>query len=361
MSGVVRPRVRPSARLRFGRAAPLAITAPIAIFAGACSLRPWTPSVSVAFFAEETPGEKAYQLPSAEVAAARWQLPTSVPWSRYAKLTLFSALGSSPSPNSSTMAELPDVTQLEVVKSTDAAAANVAKLGVPDDVMWVVDLRGAASVSFGAALSQRAAEPIAPVVTFNNWPAENELVPAEETLAALISTSPRLLDAGGPIARARPVFLLDAWRLAYRFDEPDDDVVDNRYVLGGADLPSVEVLRSQGISRMIYVVEDLDDTSLEEDDLHATFAAYAQGGIALYLVDLRWLAETTSLAPAASDLESHALAIDPRVTLLDDPSFYARAHGGFGGIHATPVRFGVHWGVGHAWGGGGWGGGGFGG
>jgi hypothetical protein len=67
------------------------------------------------------------------------------------------------------------------------------------------------------------------VTTFNNWPADNELVPAEETLAALVTMQPNL--GADDEAGACPVFLLDAWRLAYRDDEINDEVTDNRYML----------------------------------------------------------------------------------------------------------------------------------
>ena len=62
--------------------------------------------------------------------------------------------------------------------------------------------------------------------------------------------SPRL----PPAARqdvSRPVFLLDAWRLAYRFDDPGDETYDNRYILTAGDLPDVETLRARGIERVV--------------------------------------------------------------------------------------------------------------
>ena len=322
-----------------------AVIAPLALLTSACTMRPWTPSTSVAFWSEEPPAARYVTVPSQPELIARWQLPPMNPWARYEKYTLLTALDSVPR-----TAPMPDVTQLDVVHKANTAAARIAAAGLPNDTMWVVDLRGAASVTFGAQLSQAAREPVSLVLTFNNWPAKNELIPAEETLAALIAFQPRL--PGANDVGTRPVFMLDAWRLAYRFDEPDDDVTDNRYILNPSDLPDPSTLRASGITRVVYVVEDLDETSQEEDDLHQTFLAYQQAGITIYMVDLNFLAK-----PIVHDRWNEVLAprvcyIEYRSTLIDDPSFYARARGGFGGIHSgpSPLR-----GVGSAWG---WGGGG---
>jgi hypothetical protein len=220
--------------------------------------------------------------------------------------------------------------------------------------MWMVDLRGAASAAFGARLSLDAREPVAPVITFNNWPAEDALVPADETLAGLVAFAPRLPPPDEVAIRtASPVFLLDAWRLAFRFDEPSDDVFDNRYMLMPSDLPDADALRAAGIDRVIYVVESLDDAEVEEDDLNATFRAWEAAGIAISFVDLDFLA--TGL-PVNHDW---ALALAPRgywcrsrYTLVDDPIFYARARGGFGLSYGRPyIRPGFGGGYWHGGGG----------
>jgi hypothetical protein len=320
-----------------------ALALPIALLSSACTLRPWTPSTSVAFWSEDPPAARYMTVPSQTEIITRWQLPPTNPWARYEKYTLLTALDSVPR-----TAPMPDVTQLDVVHKANTAAARVAAAGLPNDTMWVVDLRGAASVTFGAQLSQSAREPVSLVLTFNNWPAENELIPAEETLAALIAFQPRLPSAND--VGTRPVFMLDAWRLAYRFDEPDDDITDNRYILNQSDLPDPQTLRANGIRRIVYVVEDLDETEHEEDDLQAAFLAYQDAGITIYMVDLSFLAK-----PIVHDRWNEVLAprvcyIEHRRTLIDDPLFYARARGGFGGIHSgpSPLRGG---------GGGGWTGG----
>jgi hypothetical protein len=194
------------------------------------------------------------------------------------------------------------------------------------------------------------------VPTFNNWPAEDELVPAEETLAALTTFSPRAAD-GNPAAR--PVFLLDAWRLAYRFDEPGEDTYDNRYILSTSDLPDVETLRAHGIRRIVYVVQSLDDATVEEDDLHVPFTEWERAGMPIAMVDLDRL-EQPILADRWDGIwVDYGYVCEPRITLIDEPHFYIRARGGFGGIHArpSPVHAGGGW-TGHGGYGGGHGGGG---
>jgi hypothetical protein len=316
----------------------------IAALTSACASRPWTPSVSVTNWAQEVPIAQVGINPEpSNVVAARWQLPTDDPWARYAKLTLVSAVDSLPEG-----VELPDVQQLDVVQQARAAATQVARMGLPDDAMWVVDLRGAASVAFGATLSQEAHQSVSNVLTFNNWPAEDELVPAEEALAALMTMQPRLPVSGSV---SHPVFLLDAWRMAYRFDEPDEEVFDNRYFLQGSDLPDDTVLRARGIRRVIYVVSSLDDVSVEEDDLHAIFSLYQATGIQLEIVDLAGLSRIAAPTAWPQFYSAFNFRIQGRTTLINDPAFYARARGGFGGLHGVPFTGGYSGGGGHFGGG----------
>jgi len=270
--------------------------------------------------------------PGIDEVASKWRLPESSPWAAYQKDTLFAALGST-----ERVIELPHVQELDAVMDAERAAEIVGRVGLPDNTMWVVDLRGAASVAFGATLSQRSARAVAPVLTFNNWPAQNELVPAEETLAALVTMRPTLPpeDRSTPWSTdgGTPVFLLDAWRLAYKDQWPDDEVTDNRYMLTPSDLPSPEVLQARGIHQVLYVVENLAVTKVEEDDLHETFAAYQEAGITIAIVDLAWLFALDAPARWDQALYIRRLPIEPRKTVTHDEWFFRRAHSGFGGIH----------------------------
>jgi len=307
----------------------------VALLAAGCGLRPWTPSVSVAFWAEDVPAGRDVTLPSSTELARSWQLPADVAWSRWTKGTLMSSVEPM-----GAMATLPDVRTLEVVGEAEAAAANVARGGLPQDTLWIVDLRGAASCAFGARLSRDAREPVAPVVTFNNWPALESVVPADETLAGLIAFPPKPLPSD--TKTAHPVFLLDSWRLAFRFDKPADETYDNRYMLLAGDLPDVESLRAQGITRVVYVVEDLDDAEVEEDDLNASFRAWQAAGLGIHMVDLDFLAKVpppvngTWNVDWAGRLAPQHYLVRERYTLVDDPIFYARARGGFGLAFGRP-------------------------
>ncbi len=312
----------------------------VALLASGCALRPWTPSVSVAFWAEDVPEGREVSLPQSTELARAWQIPPDIAWSRWSKGTLMSAVDSMGG-----VATLPDVRTLEVVSEAEAAAANVARVGLPAGTLWLVDLRGAASCAFAARLSRSAREPVASVVTFNNWPAEESVVPADETLAGLVAFSPKQPEADAK--SVHPVFLLDSWRLAYRFDTPSDETYDNRYMLMEGDLPNAAALHAQGITRVVYVVEDLDDAEVEEDDLHASFRAWQAAGLGVHMVDLALLGslpspvDGSSRADWAARLAPQAYWVRERYTLVDDPVFYGRARAGFGLAFGRPL-FGSH-------------------
>jgi hypothetical protein len=306
--------------------------APVALLSTACAVR--TPATALDARGEISPVTRQVVLPSNVDAIVSWHLPPSSIWSRYEKLTLLTYLA-----DTAVTATMPDITSLDVVSRARLAAARLAAVGVPQDTMWVVDLRGAASVAFGATLSQRSPSPVAPVLTFNNWPADNEVVPAEQALEALVTMRPRPLPAGE--IQAPPVFLLDAWRLALRETPPDPTAMDNRYILLSSDFPDPATLLARGIRRVVYVVED--GTTTEEDDFHDVALAYQRAGITIALVDLEHLAGLQGFPPGSEGerwayyLDDWACNVRPRPTLFDDPLFYAQARGGFGGVRAAPV------------------------
>ena len=301
--------------------------------APACAIQASTPSMTAADWSEPPTLHDAV-VPARQDALAEWMLPVTSPWSAYAKYTLLSALG-----ERRVQTDLPDVDALDEVREARAAGERVGAGGLPSETLWIVDMRGASSVAFGVGLARASPEGLVSLVpTFNNWPAEHEVVPAEETLAAMVATPPS--GQGDPDEGARPVFLLDAWRLANRLDEPDDEAYDNRYLLSSQDLPDAATLRAHGIRRIVYVVRSLDDTSVEDDDVHPVFLAWQAAGIAVAMVDLATLNRPIGPADWDQVLDERALIVEPRATLVDDPSFYVRARGGFGGIHAHPTRMG---------------------
>jgi hypothetical protein len=300
-----------------------------------------TPSVDLTDWAQE-PAVRATNLPSRDDVTRRWQLPPGNPWAPYAKFTLVSAIDSMPGSG----IQLPDVESLDDVQRARAAAIRVAQQGLPPGTLFVVDMRGSASVAFGVTLSRATEGRVSVIPTFNNWPADAEIVPAEETLAAMASMAP-LVD---PNAQGTtPVLLLDAWRLAYRFDSPADDTYDNRYILTTSDLPDAATLRSRGIVRAVYVVQTLGDDSVEEYDLHPSFMAWQNAGIRIAMVGLDVLERPLPPEGWGVVFDDEVLVVMPRVTIIDEPGFYVRAHGGFGGIHARP--WGGGWTFHGGWGG----------
>jgi hypothetical protein len=314
----------------------LVALAPVALLTTACAVR--TPATALDVAVAATPATREMTLPTDGEAIAAWHLPPTNPWSRYEKLTLLTYLADTP-----ISATMPDIEVLEVVHRAQIAAARLAAAALPADTMWVVDLRGAASVAFGATLSQQASNPVAPIMTFNNWPADNEVVPAEQTLAALVTMRPRPLAAEA--IQAVPVFLLDAWRLAFRDTEPDSSAVDNRYMLLASDFPDPATLRARGIRRVCYVVEDRGRVSTEEDDFHEIALAYQDAGIPICFVDLQQLSNL-EVTPASAEgyderwaeyWDDWQSSVRSRPTLYNDPRFYARARGGFGGVRAAPA------------------------
>lgn len=319
----------------------LPLTVPL-VFATGCALRPFTPSTTVAYHAQAVPPDAEITVPEAKDLAGVWQLPTDDPWMPFSKLTLLTAVG-----DEGGAIALPEVDYLDVVNKARTAATRLASVGLPPGTMLILDLRGAASVAFAATLVERSTTPISPVLTFQHWPGENELIPAEETLAALVRFAPR----SPLVGHGTPVFVLDSWRLAYRFERPEDDAYDNRYFVQPGDLPDAELLLAHGIRRVVYVVESRDETDTEEDDLHLPAFHWQQAGIPIYLTDLDWVAHHP-LEPAALAKEC-AFAVRPRRTILADPRFYERARGGFGGPSTAPYGTGgpivggsIFWGYG---------------
>ena len=120
------------------------------------------------------------------------------------------------------------------------------------------------------------------------------------------------------------------------------------------DLPDVETLRAQGITRVVYVVEDLDDAEVEEDDLNASFRAWQAGGVPIHLVDLAFLRDVPAPKDGAwqvawsARLEPERYVVRERYTLVDDPLFYGRARAGFGFAFGRPLlHSGFHGGGGY--------------
>lgn len=275
-------------------------------------------------------------VPTYADAMSTWQLSPGSPWAAYEKMTLLSALGDEPADW-----ELPDVASMPDVQAASLAGRRMATTGAPPDAAVFVDLRGAASVAFARAYNQGSANRMALVPTFNNWPHDDELVPAEDALAAMVTmTPPTALDPA-----AHPMFLLDGWRLAYKDEEIEEDAFDNRYSLNAADLPSSAALLAQGIRRIVYVVEGTGQSAQEEDDLNQLFLDYEANGIEIAIVGIDdligvpegWAWDEGTISGGESiDLgwwPRWRCRVHSRELVIHTPSFFGRSQGGWGGMH----------------------------
>jgi hypothetical protein len=203
--------------------------------------------------------------------------------------------------------------------------------------MLVVDLPGAESVAFGTELSALA--PVSLVLTFQNWPFDNELIPANETLSALVAFSPERNEAA---AGSVPVFLLDSARLAYKDVAISEQTVDNRYALSSVDLPAPSVLQARGIRQVVYVVPSRSTTISEEDDLNPRFMEYEQAGMTLFFLGVDdLLTDDTAVEDTAVRVarlfSQWPFHVGRRPLCISDPRFFQRARSGFGGFHAAHV------------------------
>jgi hypothetical protein len=149
----------------------------------------------------------------------------------------------------------------------------------PAGVMMVADLDGPDAVALGAALAGTADL----VVTFDNWPHPAGLVPAQQTLGALLYHAALVARRRERLRErlpAPPLFLLDRARLAAYEDASER--FDNRYVVA---LPGPDELRARGIRTVLYIVQDRHSLP-ELDDLNATFVAYDAAGIEVAVLPL---------------------------------------------------------------------------
>ncbi len=143
-------------------------------------------------------------------------------------------------------------------------------------VALVVDLAGPDSVVFAQALSTL----FDPVFLFDNWPHPRGVVPAHLTLAAALASAPELArhKAARP-TEAPPAFVLDRNRLAPYTDEATE--FDNRSL---ARLPTVEMLKAAGVSRVYYLTPP-GAVPIEKDDVVDDLVAFAARGISVRALD----------------------------------------------------------------------------
>ncbi len=233
----------------------------------------------------------------ADAYQPRWELPAASPWAGFSRFTITSGFDEARAPPAMVVPH-PELQR---------AAERWGAAGLDDQTLWLIELPGAKSVELAAALTHACPTPVAPVLTFGNWPADDELIPTRQIVVALNHFSPHLSPAA---QRATPVFLLDADRLADAV--PGAEVTDNRYALRPGDFPSPEYLLHQGLRRVIYLV---DGAEPEQDDLNAVLLAYQQRGLAIARLELSQLSPPRSPGPA----QTWAQALRPMQIVYREP------------------------------------------
>ncbi|MFN3426215.1 MAG: hypothetical protein ACK41G_01405 [Candidatus Thermochlorobacter sp.] len=173
----------------------------------------------------------------------------------------------------------------------------------PENVALVVDIAGAESVAFGAAL----ADVTHLVICFDNWPHPIGVVPSQETLGAMLYFAEEVSRK----AKTRPekapaVFLLDSNRLAPYNEATDAETkFDNRYM---AKIPSAENFEKLGFKSVLYCSPD-ESREQELDDLNDDFASYKEKGLAVSMIKL------SDFKPLTTEVSSVNGAALPKATV----------------------------------------------
>lgn len=217
-------------------------------------------------------GWKAYTTPDALRAA--WE-PTVAANQKLSSPELINAL-SQPSLKAS-IQPVHSATMDEAYARGLGMAALLAETKEPQSTAIVVDLPGPEAVAYAAALADVADV----VLTFDNWPHPNAVVPSHETLGALVYYADEVKEKKAKRKENGPtLFVMDSNRLADYSDASDR--FDNRYAV---ILPEPTVIKANGIKTVIYATPDAQRTQ-ELDDLNETFVTYRDSDIAVTMMPL---------------------------------------------------------------------------
>ena len=203
----------------------------------------------------------------------------------------------------------------------------------------ILDLPGPQAVAAAAAM----AGAFAPILTIDNLPHPNGVVPAADTLGALIYWRPELAVRSAYRSNDPLLFILEGERLRAYGNEPGR--FDNR---SRARLPDATGFRALGIERILYVRQHRG-TVVEADDLNGLFISCADSGIEVRHLALDSLDPLTPLAgerarrwfwqnyawgrpaevtvPARDDADAAYLS-SPRTVNVPTPSLASQFDGG---------------------------------
>ena len=165
----------------------------------------------------------------------------------------------------------------------------------PNQTAIVVDLPGPEAVAYAAAMSDYTDV----VMTFDNWPHPNGVVPSGQTLGALLYYAEEMTENKAKREKDAPVlFVMDSNRLTPYKDA--GNAFDNRYI---ATMPTAENLKKNDIKGLIYAAPD-KSRSTELDDLNEDFVAYRDAGIDITMMPL------TDFQPVSQELIAEHGAVE---------------------------------------------------
>lgn len=261
-------------------------TAPSRVPPALPAAAPWTPPPVRVSAACDTDCDGGQLWKAALTSLDARLAPRQPAWQPWFVRTLLRVPQTDPAPWQTPRASVGDAATREAALALAEAFATVDS---PPDTALVLDLPGPQSVAAAGALCDR----FEPVFTFDNIPDGAGVVPAQDTLGAVLYWLPRL--QRGAAARegktCAPMFVLDAARLNPYRNEADR--FDNRY---RAKLPTAEALKAAGIARVLYVRPETGAVQ-DSDDLNETLVAWREAGVEVKALGLSALAPVA--APAA--------------------------------------------------------------
>jgi hypothetical protein len=149
---------------------------------------------------------------------------------------------------------------------------------LPKHAAVIIDLPAEEGLILALALAQR---DVRPVLAINACSASGEVIDMRAA-QKLLDFAARHAPAFPAGMQVRPAFILDARRDGSNLTKTAG-MFDNRWELFASDLPSVEELRTAGITQVVVAQND----QRVRGDLEAILCAYQAGGLQLQLRDAR--------------------------------------------------------------------------
>jgi len=161
--------------------------------------------------------------------------PSQSPWSRWAAPALFGQMPSESCPLPARRPELPE---------------NLASLNNLNPCVVLIDLPAELSIEVAIVLAQRGFQPVPVINAAFGAPG---IIDMPALFKALCAWTP-LLQSATLAQNANPAFFFDSRRTA---GKPAPGVLDNRWLIFAADLPTGDYLKTQAVQEVILIQEGL--------------------------------------------------------------------------------------------------------